>query len=55
MPLHIRLKDEKVRVEWDGTDEEIVQQLIDAGVAETDIVLGFQQPSEFRYNDLKAA
>lgn len=55
LPLHIRLKDERVWVEWDGTDEEIACQLIDAGVDENDVVLGFQQPTEFRYNDLKAA
>ncbi len=29
MPIHIRIKNEKVWVEWDGTDQEIVQQLID--------------------------
>ena len=50
-PLHIRIKDGKVWVEWDGTDQEIVQQLIDAGVSEKDIVLGFEEPQEF----LKAA
>lgn len=46
MPLHIRLKGGKVWVEWDGTDQEIVQQLIDAGIPENDIVLGFEQPQE---------
>ena len=50
-PIHIRIKDEKVWVEWDGTDQEIVQQLLDAGIPEEDVVLGFEQPQEF----LKAA
>ncbi|MDQ3061663.1 MAG: XisI protein [Acidobacteriota bacterium] len=50
-PIHIRLKNGKVWVEWDGTDQEIVRQLIDAGIPEADIVLGFNQPQEF----LKAA
>ena len=50
-PIHIRIKNEKVWIEWDGTDQEIVQQLIDSGVDENDIVLGFEQPQEF----LKAA
>lgn len=50
-PIHIRIKDSKVWVEWDGTDQEIVQQLIDTGVAEDDIVLGWNQPQEY----LKAA
>ena len=51
MPIHIRIKNGKVWVEWDGTDQEIVQQLIDAGIPESDIILGFEQPQEF----LKAA
>ncbi len=55
MPIHIRIKNEKVWVEWDGTDQEIVQQLIDSGIDENDIVLGFQSPEEIRYRDLKAA
>ena len=38
MPLHIRIKDSKVWLEWDGTDQEIAQQLIDAGIAEDDII-----------------
>ena len=50
-PIHIRIKDGKVWVEWDGTDQEIVQQLIDAGVDENDIVLGWERPQEI----LKAA
>jgi len=50
-PIHIRIKNNKVWIEWDGTDQEIVQQLIDAGIPENDIVLGFEQPQEY----LKAA
>ena len=50
-PIHIRIKDAKVWVEWDGTDQEIVQQLIDAGIPENDIVLGWNKPQEI----LKAA
>ncbi len=45
-PIHIRIKNEKVWVEWDGTDQEIVQQLIDNGIDETDIVLGWERPKE---------
>lgn len=33
-----RIKDQKVWIEWDGTDEEIAQQLIDAGIKEEDMV-----------------
>ncbi len=55
MPIHIRIKDEQVWVEWDGTDQEIVQQLIDNGIPEDDIVLGWQKPVEFSEKDLIAA
>lgn len=51
MPVHIRIKDGKVRVEADGTDQEIVQQLIDEGIDENDIILGWEKPNEV----LKAA
>lgn len=51
IPIHIRIKDGKVRVESDGTDQEIVQQLIDDGINEGDIILGWEKPNEF----LKAA
>lgn len=51
IPIHIRIKNGKVWVEWDGTDQEIVQQLIDGGIPEKDIVLGFEKPAEL----LKAA
>ncbi len=50
-PIHIRIKEDKVWVEWDGTDQEIVQQLIDNGIDENDIVLGWERPQEI----LKAA
>ena len=55
IPIHIRIKDKKVWVEWDGTDQEIVQQLIDNGIPEKDIVLGFEKPVEFTQDDLIAA
>lgn len=55
MPIHIRIKDAKVLVEWDGTDQEIVQQLIDAGIPEDDIVLGWEKPVESTNKDLIAA
>jgi hypothetical protein len=38
VPIHIRIKDGKVWLEWDGTDQEIAQQLVDAGIPREDIV-----------------
>lgn len=54
-PIHIRIKDSKVWVEWDGTDQEIVQQLIDNGIPPEDIVLGFQQEQTHLEKELIAA
>jgi XisI protein len=50
-PIHIRIKDGKVLVEWDGTNQSIVEQLIDAGIDENDIVWNFDRPQK----TLKAA
>jgi XisI protein len=44
MPIHLRIKNEKIWLEWDGTDEEIAQQLVDAGISKSDIVLAFYRP-----------
>jgi hypothetical protein len=55
MPIHIRLKNEKVWLEWDGTDQEIAQQLIEAGIHEDDIVFPSFSGKSQTFADLKAA
>lgn len=42
--LHIDVRDGKVWVEHDGTNPEIVQDLLDAGIPAHDMVLGFHPP-----------
>jgi hypothetical protein len=42
--LHLRLKDNKVWIEHDGTETGVAQELLDAGIPKTDIVLGFYRP-----------
>lgn len=42
--LHVCLKDEKVWVEEDWTEDGIANELMRAGVPASDIVLGFQPP-----------
>jgi hypothetical protein len=42
--LHLRIQDEKIWIEWDGTENGVVEELIRAGVAKEDIVLGFYRP-----------
>jgi XisI protein len=44
MPIHLRIKNGKIWLEWDGTDQEIALKLLDAGVPKTDIVLAFYRP-----------
>ncbi len=47
--VHIDIHDGKVWVEHDGTDLEIVQDLLDAGIPEDQIVLGFHPPAHRKY------
>lgn len=42
--LHVRLKDNKVWIERDGTETGIAEELLDAGVPKEDIVLAFYRP-----------
>jgi hypothetical protein len=42
--LHLRLRDDKVWIEKDGTETGIAQELLEAGIPKEDIVLGFYRP-----------
>ncbi len=44
VPIHLRIKSNKIWLEWDGTDQEIAQQLVNRGIPPTDIVLAFYRP-----------
>jgi XisI protein len=44
--VYIRLKDEKVWVEEDLTEDGVTNDLLEAGIPKHDIVLGFQHPRE---------
>ncbi|MGG6237875.1 XisI protein [Nodosilinea sp. AN01ver1] len=43
--IHIEIRSGKVWVQRDGTEDGIATELVAAGIPETDIVLGFQEPS----------
>jgi hypothetical protein len=43
--LFVRLRDDKIRIEEDWTEDGIANALIDAGVPDDDIVLAFHAPS----------
>jgi hypothetical protein len=49
--LHLRIKDGKVWVEQDGTEEGVTEALLDAGIPKADIVLGFYRPERRKITD----
>ncbi len=40
--LHLDIKNNKIWVQYNGTEIDIAQELVDRGVPKSDIVLGFQ-------------
>ena len=42
--IHIDIKCGKVWLQWNGTEDDIAVDLVNAGVLKEDIVLGFQSP-----------
>lgn len=42
--FHLRIRNGKIWIEWDGTEKGIAQELLDLGVEKEDIVLGFYRP-----------
>ena len=47
--IHVQLIDDKIWVQYDGTEEGIATGLVDAGIPKVDIVLGFRHPSVRQY------
>ncbi|MCC5608224.1 XisI protein [Nostoc sp. CHAB 5834] len=43
-PIHISIKDDRIWIQRDFTEEGIANQLVELGVPTTDIVLGFRSP-----------
>ncbi|MBI2876168.1 MAG: XisI protein [Candidatus Tectomicrobia bacterium] len=42
--FHLRIREGKIWVEWDGTEPGITQELLEAGVPKEEIVLAFYRP-----------
>ena len=49
--LHLRIRNGKIWVEHNGTEMDIGQRLVEAGVPRSDIVLGFQSPRTREFTD----
>ena len=53
--LHVRIKNEKVYVEYDGTDEGFADVFAASGIPKHDIVLAFHAPAKRPYTDFAVA
>lgn len=47
--LHIDIKNEKIWIQHDGTEEGIANRLVDVGIPKEDIVLAFHAPSKRKF------
>ena len=50
--IHLRLKDGKVWVEYDGTEDDIAAMLLAAGIPQADVVLAFLRPEQREQSEL---
>ena len=53
--FHLRLKDGKVWIEWDGIEYGIAHDLLEAGIPKEDIVMAFYEPTPRPLAELVAA
>lgn len=53
--IHIRLYNNKIWIEQDGTEEGVANTLIAAGVPKEDIVLAFYSPAKRRFTEFAVA
>lgn len=49
--LHLRIRENKIWIEWDGTENGVTEELLKAGVLKEDIVLGFYRPERRSMTD----
>ncbi|MGK7943442.1 MAG: XisI protein [Microcystaceae cyanobacterium] len=49
--LHLDIKNDKIWIQWNSTDVDIAEELINLGVLKEDIVLGFQPEYVRQYTD----
>lgn len=49
--VHVRLRDGKIWIEYDGTEEGIATALLAAGVPKEEIVLGFHSEKKRRFTE----
>ena len=54
-PLHVTLRNDKIWIEEDWTEDGIATYFLEHGVPNEDIVLGFQPPSMRQYTEFAVA
>ncbi|NJN31630.1 MAG: XisI protein [Synechococcales cyanobacterium RM1_1_8] len=52
--VHLDIKEEKIWIQWNGTEDDLAQELVDLGVPKSSIVIGFHAPSMRKYTDYAA-
>lgn len=53
--IHIDIRDGKVWIEYDGTDDEIANRLVEAGIPPSHIVLAYRHPNKRKYTSFAVA
>lgn len=53
--FHLRIVNEKIWIEWDGTERGITEELLNLGVDKDDIILGFIRPEYRQFTDFSIA
>lgn len=55
VPIHIDIKDQKVWIQKNATEEYIAEALVACGIPKSDIVLGLQPPAYRKYTEYAEA
>lgn len=53
--LHLRIFQDKIWIEWDGTERGITDELLQLGLKKEDIVLGFMRPEKRKLTEFSVA
>ena len=51
MYLDINIKNSKIGIQWNGTEDDIAVELVEKGVPREDIVIGFHTPFMRKFSD----
>ena len=49
--VHVDIKDGKIWIQWNGTEDDLAKELVDLGVPKKDIVIGFHTPYMRQFTD----